>query len=203
MIILDVETTGVNPIKNSIVSIGAIDLNNPFNMFYGECRVWEGAEINPEALEVNGFTLDDVTYRNKYSLEELTIKFIEWLNKVKNSTIAGHNVGFDAGFLRDSIQRVKLKGYDIQANLGYRTIDLHSETYTNHMKNNFKIPIKDNRTNLTSDYAFNYVGLPDEPKPHNALTGAKMEAETLFRLIYGKKLLPDFNAYSIPEYSKK
>ena len=56
MIVVDVETSGLDDEKNSLLSIGAVDFYNPKNQFYGECRVREGAEVNPEALEVNGFT---------------------------------------------------------------------------------------------------------------------------------------------------
>ena len=34
MIIVDVETTGIDPEKHSIVSIGAVDFSNPSNEFY-------------------------------------------------------------------------------------------------------------------------------------------------------------------------
>ena len=47
MIVVDVETTGVDARKNSIVSIGAVDFENQKNQFYGECKIWEGAEIDP------------------------------------------------------------------------------------------------------------------------------------------------------------
>ena len=48
-----------------------------------------------------------------------------------------------------------------------------------------------------------YVGLPPEPKPHHALTGAKVEAEALSRLLFGKILLKEFAHYEIPKYLKK
>ena len=42
MIVLDTESTGLNPLTDSILSIGAIDLNDPTNQFYDECRIWDG-----------------------------------------------------------------------------------------------------------------------------------------------------------------
>ena len=65
MIVLDIETTGVDALKNSIVSIGAIEFENPEERFYEECRIWDGAEINPLALEVNGYTEEEVKDINK------------------------------------------------------------------------------------------------------------------------------------------
>ena len=56
MIVIDIEMSGVNPEKHSILSIGAIDFENPDYQFYGECRAFEGAHFMDEALAVNGFT---------------------------------------------------------------------------------------------------------------------------------------------------
>jgi hypothetical protein len=44
MLVLDVEASGTNYEKHSIVSLGALDLRNPENRFYGECRIWDGAD---------------------------------------------------------------------------------------------------------------------------------------------------------------
>jgi len=43
-----------------------------------------------------------------------------------------------------------------------------------------------------------YVGIPAEPKPHNALRGAKWEAEVFMRLLYNKNLFPEFKEFEIP-----
>ena len=57
MIVTDIETTGTNPDKHSILSIGAVDMNSPDNRFYAECKIWEGAHIDQTALEINDITL--------------------------------------------------------------------------------------------------------------------------------------------------
>jgi len=44
----------------------------------------------------------------------------------------------------------------------------------------------------------NYVGIPDEPQPHNALTGALSHAEVISRLLYDQELLEDFKMFPIP-----
>ncbi len=54
------------------------------------------------------------------------------------------------------------------------------------------------RSALDLDLALNYCGIPSEPEPHNALTGALCHAEVLSRTLYGKKLLPEFSQYDIP-----
>ena len=54
------------------------------------------------------------------------------------------------------------------------------------------------RSALNLDAVLNYCGIPNEPEPHNALTGAKSHAEVISRLLYDKKLLPEFEQYHIP-----
>ena len=51
---------------------------------------------------------------------------------------------------------------------------------------------------LDLDATLNYVGVPAEPMPHNALTGALSHAEVVSRLLYGRKLLPEFIEFEIP-----
>jgi hypothetical protein len=40
--------------------------------------------------------------------------------------------------------------------------------------------------------------LEKEPDPHNALTGTLWHAEVTSRLLYDKKLLPEFEQFEIP-----
>ena len=61
MIVVDLETSGALPNKNSILSIGAIELNNPDNTFYGECKLRDSAIVDTKALEINGFTIEQIT----------------------------------------------------------------------------------------------------------------------------------------------
>mgnify|MGYP001597431851 FL=1 len=197
MIVIDVETTGVYPEKNSIVSIGAVDFSKPENQFYEECRVWEGADITLGALSINGFTEEQITEPNKMSLEEAVKKFINWTEEIEERTFAGENPNFDKSFLEDSLKR-----YKMDYRVGHRIIDLHSLSYAHHLKRGLIPPAKNGRTDLNLNKTLVYVGLPSEPKSHNALTGAKMEAEAFSRLIYGKNLLPEFEKYKIPDYLK-
>ncbi len=195
MIIVDVETTGLNPKKHSIVSIGAIDFANSKNQFYQECRIWDDAEISKEALEINGFSEEEIKSPDKKSLEEVIKDFLKWIMNIEERTLAGENPSFDRDFLKDSMER-----YNIDWQLGHRTIDLHSLCYSHYLKHCLIPPLKDKRTNLNTDTILKYTGLPAEPKPHKSLTGAKMEAEAFSRLIFGKSLLKEFENYPIPTY---
>jgi DNA polymerase III epsilon subunit-like protein len=193
MIILDVEASGLDPNQNSILSIGAFDFYNPSNKFYGECKVWDGAHINDEALAINGFTADEALDSSKQTDVELIQKFIEWSKTCKEKTFAGQNPSFDRDFLRSAALRGKLDWP-----FAYRTIDQHSLCYMHMIKQGIEPPTANDRTDLNSDRIMQYVGIPAETHPHNALNGAKVAGEAISRLLYDKKLLPEYEKYDIP-----
>ena len=195
MLVIDVETTGLDPKRHSIVSIGAVDLLSPERQFYGECKIWDGAEIVQEALEVNGFSIEEVTRDDKKPLSLLMYEFKRWIDEAQELTLAGQNPAFDRDFLNDSFHRA-----NIDFKFAARNVDLHSVAYADHIKRGITIPIKNKHSDLSLDAIAKYTGLREEPKPHNALTGAKFEAEAFSRILYGKKLLPEFEALEIPDY---
>lgn len=193
MIIVDSEWSGVDPAKHSILSIGALDFYNPSNQFYGECRVWDGAHINDEALQVNGFTREQCEDRSKMSEAELMKEFIHWGEQCHNHTFAGQNVGVDLSFLRTASFRAKLNWPFAQ-----RVLDLHTLAYFHMLKRGIKPPEENNRSALNTAAISKYVGIPDEQKPHNALNGAKQAAECFSRLLHEKYLLEEFKDFTIP-----
>lgn len=195
MLVVDVEGSGTEPEKHSVVSIGALDLANPENRFYGECRVWDGAHIMDEALAVNGFTMDEVTSPEKQPESELITAFLEWSQHLADRTLAGQNVSYDRTMLKAAAERAGLSW-----DLAYRTIDTHTLCYMHMVQQGITPPIdpQHRRSALNLDTVLRYCGIPDEPKPHNALTGALSHAEVIARLLYGRKLLSEFAAYEIP-----
>jgi DNA polymerase III epsilon subunit-like protein len=193
MIVIDTELTGLDPEKDSLLSIGAVDLSNPQNQFYGECRIWEGAHVNKDALAVNGFTEEQITDPKKQTDHELIKAFIDWAVKCDEHTQAGQNPYWDMAFMRNAARR-----YHLNWPFAHRTIDQHTLCYMHMIKRGITPPIENNRTNVDSDVIMKYVGLPTEPHPHNGLNGAKYAAEAISRLLYGKKLLPEFEKFEIP-----
>jgi DNA polymerase III epsilon subunit-like protein len=187
MIVVDVEASGVSPEKNSLVSIGAVDFNNPSNRFYEECKIWEGAHVEDEALEVNGFSHSEITDPSKKTDREVIIDFLNWIKNIDDKTLAGHNPSFDRDFMQAAANR-----YHISWPLAHRTIDLHSICYFDMIKKGIAIPKINGHSALNSDTIFKYLGMSDEPKPHNALTGAIFETEAFGRLFYDKPFLDDF-----------
>ncbi|MCE9541105.1 3'-5' exonuclease [Candidatus Kaiserbacteria bacterium] len=194
MLVVDVEASGVEAQKHSIVSVGALDLANPTNRFYMECRVWDGAHIMDEALAVNGFSKAQITDPKKASEAELIHAFEAWSESVPERTLAGQNVSFDRDFLKHAAERAGHTAWPF----AYRTIDTHTLCYMHMVLKGLTPPTRNRRSALDLDAVLNYCGIPEEPAPHNALTGALSHAEVIARLLYGRKLLPEFMQFEIP-----
>lgn len=198
MIILDLEMTGLNPAKHAICSIGAVDFNNPERQFYIECCIPYNAEIDAKAMEVNGFTEEQVRDPKKKSVSECVRDFLEWCSEAREVTIAGQNVFFDWLFLKKVFDDNKLDWP-----FGHRVVDSHTAAYMHMTLNKMPVPVSKKRSDINLDKAAKYVGLNEEPKPHNALNGAKYSAEVLSRLLKGRNLLKDFKKLPLPAFLTK
>ena len=196
MIAVDVEASGIGPDTHSIVSVGAVDMDNPGRQLYEECRVWDGAHINDEALLVNGFTREQITDPNKQTEGELVRIFAAFAELSNDRTLAGQNVSFDRDILQAAAARAKHTAWPF----AHRTIDSHTLCWMHMVKRGLTPPVDPQKkhSSLNLDAILLYCGIPEEPTPHNALTGAKSHAEVISRLLYDKKLLPEFERYAIP-----
>jgi DNA polymerase III epsilon subunit-like protein len=146
-----------------------------------------------EALKVNGFSEAEITDPEKASEGEVVKEFLSWIEPIQDRTLAGQNVSFDRDFLKAATER-EHENWP----LAYRTIDTHTLAYMHMIKRGLPIPLVHNRSALDLDRILNYVGIPNEPEPHNAMTGTISHAEVISRLLYDKKLLPEFEKYDIP-----
>lgn len=197
MIAVDVETSGLEPAKASIVSLGAVDLDDPTNQFYEECRIWDGAHVTDEALEVTGFTRAEIGAEEgseKQTEAELIRNFIAWAtDRPQSHTFVGQNPSFDRGFVEAACNRA-----GIAFPFAHRTIDTHSLCWLHMTQRGVTPPIENRRSGINLDFILQYTGVPAEPKPHNALTGALSHAEVFSRIVYTKNLLPEFSQFPIP-----
>ena len=199
MIALDVESSGLDPREASIVSIGAVDTDDPTNQFYDECRVWDGADINDQALEVNGFKREellgtDPEARIKKTEAELIRDFVAWAtDRPQNRTLLAQNVRFDLSFVQEACKRA-----GIEFPFAHRVIDLHSIAWLHMTLRGITPPTAKHRTALDLTGVLAYCGLPEEPKPHNALNGALAHAECFARIAYTKNIIDDYSTFQIP-----
>ena len=194
MLVIDLETSGLDPARCAILSIGAVDFLQPERQFYVEVRAPEGCCVEPTALAVNGFTRDQIFAEARLPLYLAFRDLSAWVRLARHQNLAGSNVAFDAGFLRAAAQST-LRRYPF----GGVQVDLMALWYV-HRLTTYGELLPSGQVWVKTDEILRYVGLPAEPSPHNALTGAKGEAEAFSRLIYGRWLLPEYEQYEIPEY---
>ncbi len=196
MLIVDVEGSGLDYEKCSIVSVGALDLAHPLQQFYEECRIWDGAHIESGATAVHGMSDESITDVKKQSEEDLVHAFIAFASGIDDTTFGGQNISFDRDFLKAAAKRAGHTNWPF----AHRTIDTHTLAWMHMIKRGVTPPVDavKKHSALNLDLVLNYCGIPEEPKPHNALTGAKCHAEVISRLLYDTKLLPEFEKFEIP-----
>ena len=195
MIVIDIETTGLDPRRCGLLSIGAVDFNKPKSFFYGECRLSGKVLLDEESLKVNGFSREGLYDTTKLTSRDLMHKFVHWLSEKDNTTIAGHNVHWDVNFLS-----LNFKKYKINYDLGYRFVDLHSIFYAKLLKLGKTIPLRDSKSSISLNYILGFCGLSVYRTHHNALEDALLTAECLSRIISGKVLIEKYSCYPLPFY---
>lgn len=192
MIVIDIEASGVDCRVHSLLSIGAVDFSEPNRQYYGECRLRDGASFMEEALAVNGFLYEEIVNPNKQTEIELVEDFLVWFQKCENHTLAGQNPHFDLSFLE---QACRWGGLNMP--FAKRLIDLHSIAVFHMISKGLEPPIRKRRSDVDSNMIMRYVGIPEEPRPHNALNGAVWETEAFNRLFYNEGLFKDFERYQV------
>jgi hypothetical protein len=172
--VIDVETTALDAERGSLVSIGAVHpLTN--ETFYCQCRVRAGALIEAEAMAVN---MADWIEREDLPTEaEAVAKLARWLEKRGVRLIGGKNPGFDVRWLFAAWKRAGLPG---RLPFSHRTLDLHSLALAWALIHRPGAVVADG---FKTNDVYRLLGMPDEPHPHHALTGARMEAEAFGLLL--------------------
>ena len=100
---IDIETTGLTPVVDHIVEIGAIRFRGDEIIDTFETFVAPGVPISSGASAVNGITDDMV--RGKSAIEEVLPRFIDFVGQ---GIPVAHHAPFDVGFLSYDISRLNL-----------------------------------------------------------------------------------------------
>lgn len=199
MVIIDIETSGLDAESNGLLSIGAVDLLHPTVSFYGECRIRKNEKIDEGALAINGFSPADARDSSRISTKQLLANFDSWLAGRSVKVLAGlHIAAFDVPFLNTKAQQCGLA-----FRLHRRSIDLHTLAYAKMLQLKKIIPLTDGWSVMDSDTVMPFCGLPNESTPRHALNGARLEAECFSRLIYGRPLYAKYQRYELPNYLKR
>ena len=134
--VIDVETTGLNPIANEIIQISAIKFVNfsPIEAFSTYVKPRKG--LNAKAQEINGITEADVD--GAPYIEEIAgcfNSFINTLGAKRCPPIVGHNVAFDVQFLaaNNCLPGTYLRDYYDTLELSQREYDYYSVYKLNYL----------------------------------------------------------------------
>ncbi|ACB08716.1 DNA polymerase III subunit alpha [Thermotoga sp. RQ2] len=100
-VVLDFETTGLDPQVDEIIEIGAVKIQDGQIVDEYHTLIKPSREISRRSSEITGITQEML--ENKRSIEEVLPEFLGFL---ENSIIVAHNANFDYRFLRLWIKKV-------------------------------------------------------------------------------------------------
>jgi DNA polymerase III epsilon subunit-like protein len=180
--VIDLEFSGLEPEKHSIISLGAVDFYNPARTLYLECRLRPGAAFDEDAYLVHGLSKE---YLEKQPLSEqqLVLQFLAWVSQSPSKVWMGQSLWKDVEFFSKACER-----YSFDWPFGHRFVDLHSVCVAHHFAAGKNPPHKNGLTDLGLDKVAEYCGIParNPRAPHNALSDAKLTADCFSRLLLGR-----------------
>lgn len=119
-VIIDVETAGFNPQTDALLELAAVtvDFNEdgvlvPTNTYHYHIEPFEGANLDPRALEFTGIVPDHPFRFAVSESQALSDLFAQIQGAVKETgcqraILVGHNASFDLSFLIAAVQRTGL-----------------------------------------------------------------------------------------------
>lgn len=178
LVVIDVETSGVNPFRHEILSVGLVpmDIGLPTAVVH----------IRPDTIQWSEFARKNFEqfsaewYAQAISPIKACEAIEEFLNRTfpgRSATPVGHNIGFDLGFLK---KLAFLGDRDEIAGLSHRAIDTHTLLHLLFLQG--KIP----KQATSSDGAFDYFGIQIEKSRRHTALGDAMATRELFRLVLEK-----------------
>ena len=210
MIVLDIETSGLNPEENGIWQIGAFEIENPDNYFLEEGRIDDNDKIGEGALLVTGKSREYFLEKNKQTQKNLLISFFEWCKNAKIKNCLCQNPQFDLGFIT-----LKARKYGLEVPFHHRAFDLHSIAQIKYYQIKEKFLIKEDHSDMNLPNILSFCGIKDERrhvgenkiiqegKEHNALEDCKLTGECFSRIVFGRELFDEFKQFEIPVYLRK
>lgn len=134
-IVVDVETAGFNPKKDALLELAAVSLvfNEagilvPDQTWHYHIQPFEGANLDPKALDFNGIIPDHpfrFAKKEKDALDDLFLGIRQEL-KDKNcqrAIMVAHNAAFDLSFLQAAVKRTEISRNPFHA---FSTLDTAS-----------------------------------------------------------------------------
>lgn len=185
-VVIDVETAGVNPLKNALLEIAAIPtkMDERGNLILDDelfaCHVepFEGASLDPVALQI---TKIDPYHPFRFAIPEkkALLDLFEFTSKklketdCRRAVLVGHNAHFDLSFLQATQARCKIKKSPYHAFTCFDTASLSGVTF--------------GKTILAK--ALKEAGIPfNKNEAHSAIYDAKKTAELFCQIVNRHRL---------------
>jgi ribonuclease T len=120
-VVIDVETAGFNAHTDALLELAAISVHYndqgllvPEHEWHYHIKPFEGANLDPKALEFNGIVPDHpfrLALTETDALKDLFVKIEEALDETKcqRAILVGHNAAFDLSFLQAAVARTGIK----------------------------------------------------------------------------------------------
>lgn len=194
LLILDTETGGIDPGMHSILSVGAVvwddgRLGAEFEVLIAE----DSIHVTERAMEINGIDLS--AHRSSglcpASAMALFVAFLRehFQNELAMGAkiaLAGHNIGFDIGFLKRLCHHARV---DFDTFFSHRSLD--TAAVIRFLSLAGVLPL----ASAGSDEAFAYFGVPfTAGSRHTAVGDARATAHLLNNLIRTAAACPTENA---------
>jgi len=142
-VVIDLETGGFNHHTDALLEVAAVTLRfdenkmlSPYKTYGWHVTPFEGANLEPASLEVNGID-PDLPFRQAIAVDEkkcldelfLIVRKEMKLNNCKRAILVGHNAAFDLNFLNAAVDRIKKKRNPFHPFSTFDTVTLAAMAY--------------------------------------------------------------------------
>ncbi len=176
LLFIDIETGGLNPSEHSLLSLAAVVWDNKEIIDSIELFINDGKLITTdEALAINKIDIEEhkkSSISPTLAIDKLLFFIAKYFTPEKKITIAGHNVHFDIGFLKNLFF---IKEKDFSSIFSHRIIDTSSILYYLYLSGYLK------QKTISSDAAFKLFNINVDGR-HTAL-GDAMATLKLFNIL--------------------
>lgn len=163
--VFDVETTGMSPVHNRIIEIGAVRLEHDGSLSRFQTLIHPETDIPYQITRLTGITNEMVA--NAPTFAEAAPEFLEF---IRNSKLVAHNARFDLAFLMESLNRTP--GLPLWEGGAYDTVMLCRKAY----------PGLPSYSLGALRQAFQ-LGMDTEGSAHRALYDAEVTMELFFQVM--------------------
>ena len=178
LLFIDTETGGLNPDRHSLLSLALVVWEDMEIIDSQELLINDGhLSVTEEALSINKIDIKkhkEIAISSSQAIEKITLFISKHFPYQGKITLAGHNVHFDANFLKAFLSK---NDKDFNTCFSHRFIDTSSILYYLYITGHIK------QKTISSDEAFKLFEIKVEGR-HTALGDALATAKLFNKLIY-------------------